>query len=465
MNKTFTAAVCLALVSLTAFSQEKETKKGWSLSALPAVSYSHDLGFQYGAFGHVYNYGDGTIYPKFKQDIGWELSHFTKGRTRAHLSLDTKYLIPGIRFMASATYVNDPLYNFYGFNGMAQDYLTDLAGNADYLNSVSAADKLLYAVRGVNPFAEQVGYNFMRRDMLRVLMDFQGEIVPGFNWAGGLAFWDYMIGDQDAKYGYDTKSTLYNHYVSKGVIRPEEQFGGIRLEAKAGVSYDTRDIEAAPNKGIWAEAYLNASPDLFKDGNPFYMKANLHFRQFLSLPFSWKGGGAVFAYHLAYQGTIAGETPWYMQANINNLILRQMISEGLGSSNTIRGTFTSRMIGEGYAWANTELRVKLVSFKLLGQYFYLAANPFFDFGAIVQPYRLDEMANLPELALKYKATGDDLKSAIRKDACALQHSYGAGLKIGWNQNFIVSVEMGQTGTDGMGYRNFNWINIGTGYSF
>ena len=48
-----------------------------------------------------------------------------------------------------------------------------------------------------------------------------------------------------------------------------------------------------------------------------------------------------------------------------------------------------RIIADGFAWANTELRIKLFKFLLLGQDFYLATNPFFDFGVITKPYRLE----------------------------------------------------------------------------
>ena len=51
-----------------------------------------------------------------------------------------------------------------------------------------------------------------------------------------------------------------------------------------------------------------------------------------------------------------------------------MISEGFGSSNTIRGLRENRILAEGMAWANTELRIKLVKFKLANQYFYIAMN-------------------------------------------------------------------------------------------
>lgn len=461
-KKAIILAVAAAMVSTLAGAQEKQVKTGWVWSGLPAVSYSSDLGFQYGAFGHTYFYGDGSTYPKYLHDIGWELSHFTGGRTRAYLSYDSSSVIPGLRLNGSVTYMNDPMYGFYGFNGGAQLFSSDIASNQEYnpLN-FSAADNIAYGLMGINPLAPAVNYYGMRRDMLRILADIQGTIAPNLRWAAGVSFWNFAMGDFAEKFGYDLNSTLYKHYQDWGVIKDAEAKGGSRIEMKAGVVYDTRDFEAAPNRGTWLEVYANGSPDLFGDGFN-YLKLSAHLRQYYTLPISWKGGGMVFAYHVAYQGTVAGEAPFYIQQNVSTLVLRQMISEGMGSSNTIRGLHANRLIGDGYAWANAELRIKLVSFKALGQFFYVGINPFFDCGSIVQTYRADEMLKLPEIAARY-AKADDPKAALVKDATALQESAGLGVKIAWNENFIVSAEFAKTFNEGMGPGT--WVSIGTNYCF
>lgn len=85
------------------------------------------------------------------------------------------------------------------------------------------------------------------------------------------------------------------------MLTDEEKKGGISLEFNAGLVYDTRDIEAAPNKGIWAEAYLNGN----FVGTP-YLKACAYFRQYISIPIPIPAGNPVFAYRLAWQHTIAG---------------------------------------------------------------------------------------------------------------------------------------------------------------
>lgn len=434
MKKLFIiSALAFALSAVPAFSQEeeKEIKRGWSFGILPCVSYSTDMGFQYGAFGDIYQYGDGSTYPDPLHKISWEVSHYTKGRSRFYLAYDSKYLIPKLRLSGSATYITDPLYFFYGFNGAATYFDDGLSSNKD----------------------DGISYYNMRRNLFRGLADVQGVITPSLHWAAGASYWHFTTGDFDSKYGYNQDNTLYNDYVKAGVIKAGEAEGGDRIEFKAGLVYDTRDIEAAPNKGIWAEVYLNGSPDLFGDGYK-YLKLCAHFRQYVTIPVGFiKAGDPVFAYHLGYQGTLAGDVPFYMQQNITALILKQMISEGLGSSNSIRGTYANRVIADGYLWGNFELRVKFWSFKLFNQYFYLAANPFFDCGIVTDTYRAEEMAAFKKVSV----------SEINSDAKEFIKSAGLGLKLAWNQNFILSVELAKNFNDNLG--GSVWFSLGTNYIF
>ena len=442
-----------ALILLTAFAanaqeeREKEIKKGWSFGLLPTASFSADNGFQAGAFGDVYYYGDGGTYPDPLHKISWEASYFIKSqRMRLYLAYDSKYLFPKMRVNASVTYMNDPLYSFWGFNGPASVQNYDL-----WYNRSGAFD---------------VNYYGMSRKMLRVLANLQGQIVPHLNWAAGVNFWKWNLGDmvdrgvKDAggnlKY-YDMEHTLYNKYQQFGAITADEADGGLALEMNAGLVYDTRDIEAAPNRGIWAEAYLNGNVLDHK-----YLKACAYFRHYIDIPIHIPAGDPVFAYRLAWQQTIAGETPFYMIQNIPLLVQRNMISEGFGSSGTIRGLRENRILTEGFAWANTELRVKLVSFKLFNQYFYIAMNPFFDAGIITKPYRtgfLKDKVYDADLALFGADTNiyndDHLRDLI--------YSGGIGLKIAMNQNFIVSAEYAHCFHPGMNADT--WIGISINYQF
>ena len=156
------------------------------------------------------------------------------------------------------------------------------------------------------------------------------------------------------------------------------------------------------------------------------------------------GDKIVFAYHLAYQGKLAGKTPYYTLQNINAIYLTQMISDGLGSISTVRGVPYNSVIGDGYAWANVEMRFKVVSFRFIRQNFYLATNPFFDMGACVQPYRLAEMkqirATRASLDGSTAFSDAELNLIYTGMSRKLHMSAGIGFKIVMNRNFILSAE-------------------------
>ena len=395
------AAIAAAsiLSGMKASAQEDAGVKGWNFGPLPCVSYNSDLGFQYGACADIFYYGDGSVFPDYLHRFYVEASTYTGGQSLLHAQYDSKYLIPGVRVTGAVSWQYDPLYYFYGFNGS------------------EAFDPAL----NLNPATGEARYN-CQRSMLRILLDLQGTLAGRLNWVAGTSFWGFGIQDFESK-KYDPATSLYHQWVAEGKIDASQAAGGMRLEMKAGLVYDTRNLEAAPSRGIWAEAYINGSPDLFGASGKGvwgggYLKLAAHWRQYLPLV----SDRLVLAYHLAYQGTLAGETPFYMLPVIYTLYLRQTGSEGLGGLNTVRGLIQNRLVGEGYAWANVELRWKLFEFKFIGQNWYLATNPFVDAGYVLQPYR-------PQVF----GVGSE-----RFDVSA-----GLGLKLAMNENFIVSVEAAQ----------------------
>lgn len=412
------AAAVLA-VAFSAWGQENEkaVKTGWNFGPLPAVSYNSDLGFQYGALCDIYYYGDGSLYPNYLHKFNVEISRYTKGAGTYHFFYDSKHIIPGIRLTFAATYMPNKMNNFYGFNGLASPL------NAD---------------------AENAFYSF-ERNMARILADFQGTVSGNLGWAAGVSFWNYRTGRVGLN-KYSGTKTLYDLYVAEGIVRPEEAGGGSHMEFKAGLVYDTRDHEAAPSRGVYAEAILYGSPDMIEQRGDSYLKMGMQFRHFVTL----SENRLVLAYRIAWQGTLAGEAPYYMQPNIATLYLRQIRSEGLGGPNTIRGVLLSRLVGEGYAWSNFELRCRLFDFRFINQFWYVAVNPFFDAGMVVQPYRLDEM----------RASGDGRIYSGRDEK--LHMSAGIGAQLSMNRNFIVSVEWGKPFEKQSGPGS---LNIGLNYIF
>lgn len=426
----------------TESTEKKQTvKKGWNFAPFPSIGYNSDTGFQIGALCEIFDYGDGSTYPAYKHKFNVDLSWTTKDQVKLHFFYDSKYLIPKVRLTFAATYILAQMYPFMGFNGAAAPYFTDLASGKKQMNRVAM-------------------YN-VKRNSMRIMADFQGDILPNFRWAAGLSYWWYDVQDISLKkkgaLAYDSTfandyltnqginyPSLWQLYQAAGLIRANEAHGGHHLELKAGLVYDSREHEADPSRGIWAEVYAYGSPDILngrgKDGY-HYLKLAAHFRHYVPI---WKDK-ITFAYHLAYQGKLAGNAPYYTLQSINTLYLRQIISDGLGSINTVRGVPYNSVIGDGYAWANVEMRFKIVSFRFIKQNFYLATNPFFDMGACVQGYRLDEMKEIRETGKSIDGATNfsnaELNLIYTGEPRKLHMSAGVGLKLAMNRNFILSAEV------------------------
>ena len=425
----------------TESTEKKQTvKKGWNFAPFPSIGYNSDTGFQIGALCEIFDYGDGSTYPAYKHKFNVDLSWTTKDQVKLHFFYDSKYLIPKVRLTFAATYILAQMYPFMGFNGAAAPYFTDLASGKKQMNRVAM-------------------YN-VRRNSMRIMADFQGDILPKFRWAAGISYWWYDIENvsvkKKGKPAYDVVAneylqnqgidyaSLWQLYQGVGLIRLNEATGGHHLELKAGLVYDSREHEADPSRGIWAEVYAYGSPDILngrgKDGY-HYLKLAAHFRHYVPI---WKDK-ITFAYHLAYQGKLAGNAPYYTLQSINTLYLRQIISDGLGSINTVRGVPYNSVIGDGYAWANVEMRFKIVSFRFIKQNFYLATNPFFDMGACVQGYRLDEMKEIRETGKSIDGATNfsnaELNLIYTGEPRKLHMSAGVGLKLAMNRNFILSAEV------------------------
>lgn len=420
MKRCILLAILSVMTVLEVYSNNKKVKTGWNFGPLPAVGYSSDLGFQYGALCDIFYYGDGSTFPQYRHKFNVEVSSYTKGSGIFHFFYDSKFLIPGIRMTAAASYLTNQMMPFYGFNGYASPYSYD----------AEQAQKAFYA---------------MDRRLLRLMLDFQGSIAPNLNWAAGVSYWGYRL-DRVKLKKYASQTTLYDIYREAGLIDDGELKGGKHVELKAGLVYDTRDIESDPSRGLNCELVLYGSPDVIGDNGYNYLKAKVSFAQYINLV----PDRLTFAYRIAYQGLVAGRQPFYALSNMSTLYLRRINNDGLGGSVTLRGVLYTRVLCNGFAWSNVELRCRLFDFRLFKQNWYLTANPFFDAGAVVQPFRLEQM-KLSDSETIYSGDGE-----------LFHFSAGAGLKAVMNRNFVISLEWGKPfdkrdGRSGM--------NIGLNYIF
>lgn len=409
MKKCLTAA-CTAAISilavLTAGAQEV-AKTGWVFTPMPDVSYSSDIGLNLGGYCDFFYYGDGTDYPNFQHHIAFCGAWATKGSWYLHGMFDSKTLVPGARVTGSLTYRDASMNNFYGFNGLHSPYLPEKDLNAD----------------------TRTAYYTDHRKVIRAAATFQKPLSGRLNWMAGAVFRHTRIGDFDLK-NYDNASTLYRDYRSCHLIGEDEAAGGTSLEGRIGLTYDSRDIEWVPNRGMYWEAYVNGNADL-SHKKYHYAQFVGHFRHYVPIIFS----RLTFAYHLGVQHQFAGKMPWYNLNEIATLNYQYEECEGLGSRYTVRGFLYNRLMAAGYAWGNFELRAKLFQFNLFRQHFDLVLNPFFDIASITRKYRFDQQRNA------LFAGGDTVvfQEASGKVFC----SAGVGGKIHMNTNFILSLEVGK----------------------
>lgn len=436
MRKITLSLIVLFTFLLGGYAQQKEAKEvktGYNFGVLPAISYNSDLGFQYGLLTNIYDYGDGSTYPKYRHSLYAEVSRFTKGSGIYRVFYDSEFLVPKIRFTADLSYLPEQAMHFFGFNGYDAKYNKGFEDDqsSDYISRM---------------------YYRHQRNTFRFKLDLQGTISGDLNWVGGYSYINSDIstvpidklnkGKDEADLLPDTL-LLYDKYVKWGVIDKKVANGGAHHNVKLGLVYDTRDNEACPMSGVWSEVVLFNS---FGSTGSFGKLSLMHRQYFSLIPENLS-----FAYRLGYQGKVWGDMPFYLAPYMIYSYMPSSNIDGLGGSKTVRGLMRNRLVAESVAFANVELRWKFSYFKFLNQNCYLAASPFLDFGTTVKKMDL----NLNGLTSAEKAEN------FADNEEGLHTTYGVGLHFAMNENFVVAADVGlpineQDG--GMGvYIGMNWL--------
>jgi outer membrane protein assembly factor BamA len=363
----------------------------------------------------------------YDHSIYLEYSRTTKGSTITQFRYDSDQLIKGIRTAAEASYYTEQGLDFYGFNGYQSKYNHAFEMDDDTANYISRM--------------------FYRQDrrMVRLRAEFSGDLpVKNLKWFAGVEFYHNKIDTVDLEKlnkGQDenllppVQGGLYQKYLDWGIIPANEAAGGTHTLLKAGVIFDTRDNEPNPMRGIWTDAVLIFAPGFLGDKHMTYAKLTITHRQYFTIiPKNLN-----FAYRLSYQGKLFGDMPSYMMPFVFNSP-PNFTRDGLGGKHTIRGVLRDRVVGEGYVYANTELRWKFVHFKLFRQNFHLALSAFLDGGMVVQEYKM----NPSDLPADYLINGKQYsKSDFFTDGKDRPHfGTGGGFHIAWNENFIIAVDLG-----------------------
>jgi hypothetical protein len=222
-------------------------------------------------------------------------------------------------------------------------------------------------------------------------------------------------------------------------------------------------MRTCPTKGIYADAFFtytaafNAKYGQQADAGYNHLQFNFNFRHYVPV----YQDRVIFAYRLGVQNNIAGKSPFYMNSYLNTIFIQRVMYEGLGGANSLRGIMRNRILANGFAYANVELRTKVAKFDIGRQHFYIGLAPFFDLGVITQPYELDEVEirklydeDCVETAAKISKGENavmpmdfdkyfklDENGNIDQSEVYMPHmAAGLGLKIAMNENFVLSVD-------------------------
>lgn len=401
---------------------KEKIKKGWNFGGLPILGYNSDIGLQFGALVNLFHYGDGSWYPKYFHQFYAECSWTTKGGGIYQFFYDSEKLIKPVRLTANVTYLTERGLDFYGFNGYEAVFNKGWMVDDDSLDYIS---RMFYR---------------HERKLLRVGVDFQGRFFTDhLKWLAGATFMQFKTGPVDIERLNKGKKEdrklpdtagLYDLYSEWNVLEKEERDGGMNNYIKVGLIWDTRDNEPNPMKGIWSEVILLAAPGFIGDNDYSFLRLAVTHRQYFTLV----KNDLSFGYRIGYMGTIAGKAPYYFLPYMINSYSLTTTIDGLGGSMTVRGIMRNRVVGDGVAFANTELRWKFWHFRWIKQNWYFALNAFADAGMVVQKRDIDR-SSIPANVNQY---------LYFSDRPEVPHvGVGGGFRIAMNQNFIIAVDVGQ----------------------
>ncbi len=448
MKRILIIALAAMMVCSAAFAGEKKEKKnvtynekgeiiktGINLGPLPVVAFDADRGFQCGALLNLYNFGNGDTYPNPKSTWYFEASGYAKeGRVGSYkfiVNYDNKTLIPGVRMSICTGYYKDAALDFYGFNGYESNYIPakTLAEEGLFKHTDDEAGEKL-AEKGKYP----KGFYRFGRDLIKAKIDFTGEILKNFYWEAGYNLswtksssfvpkgYEVLAGDD-----FTNGTSLFNLYKEWGIISENEANGGLISSVRAGLMYDSRNVENNPTKGIWAEAHVIAAPKWLGTTHEHY-KYCITMRQYLPLV----PDKLTFAYRAAYQGTFGKSAPWYAMPFYTNMGPKAD-NDGFGGYRTVRGLMLNRVQGQDVGFYNAELRWRFIDFKLWKQNIAFALSGFTDGAHVFKGYDMENRTG------KYNDLYEKFVLANKRND-GFHGSAGAGLRFIMNQNFIVAFE-------------------------
>jgi hypothetical protein len=371
-------------------------RKGWYFTGVPLVAYSGENGFRGG--GRVYFYRNGNPEEDpyfFTNPYGMRLylqaTASTKEMYEGEVDLDWNN-INGSIFGVEANLEVEKMYNGLYFgqgNSTTSRPLTDAFGT-----TYSKMDNYEDSFLSQSGYGKYNNYQYLK-------VTFTGDMVIdwGSPWKfrAGYTFQWWDIGDWEKIGSYQT---LLNEH------KPVGYGGGFVSALRAGISFDTRDYEPDPRKGVLLDMSMDGGTWLLGSTYDFF-RLNLEARGYYTflevLTLAGRAG-----YRISTPGT-----PFFLV-------------HSLGGRESLRGYLANRFAGNAVTLFNLELRYRMLDFLLWGQRFGVQVVLFTDAGNA------------------YSNAGEPFSAPRFTD---YRLSYGGGIVGTWNQSTLLHLYVGASGED------------------
>jgi len=421
----------------------REKREGRYFTAIPAVGWDAEEGFNIGAFAEFFD--NGSREDPFFRTAPYRQSVIVGGIAtteevvRILARLDQPYIGDSpYRLRVAGLFEHNPIRNYFG---IGEDGLQDLhyPGSLgsfrtyeDYLDSVNtvipfqdpiepgpptqcnATGNCTFQLYSKYKAVEAYGIVTLERDM------FGGVVRPLVGYQVRYTALEDYTGDRTDPPGGGGRATQLPTKLARdcaaGVI--DGCNGGFDNFLKLGISYDTRDFEPDPTRGVLVEAVGQISTR-FVGSNFEYQRLTLS-GGFFHSPIPDRArlvlvGRAV--YNMQF-----GEVPFWA---LSTHAFSGRDRTGLGGFDTLRGYKRERFIGKSTVLLNAELRWALTEWRLWGQHLRPYLVPFVDTGRSFD--------------------GIDLKFNGWKVGA------GLGLRLAWNISTVISFDFGVSREDQVFY--------------
>ena len=400
----------------------RRKNEGGYVTGLPLVNYDSNFGFGGGA--RAYYFWNGTrADPRFAYtpylDRVFIQAFATTGGLQFHW-LD--YDVPSIsgtpfRFRSQLIFVRNTDEHYYGVGSRSLDPLS-FPGSAQTFTRYADYQKALDGVTPQGTTWHRYDQYLLARPLWLASIErtlFHGLIRPMI----GVGFNYYAI----TRYGGGADASTRLDEDCAPPARIVGCAGGWDNFLRAGLSFDTRDFEPDPKRGVFADLALD------------------HGTRLLGSRYTWTRGmlaarGYVRVLPWSDNLVLAARATFQLQSTTTPFFGMKLIPyiedprDGLGGLRTMRGYKQDRFVGPVMLLGNVELRWTFVRFVWWRQKIGLIAVPFFDVGTVA-----------------------DRLSGVRRNGW--RPDTGGALRISWNLATIVTLEYGRSSEDEGVFANFN----------